>query len=444
MRSKLTYHLYPIHGGWLNDPNGLCQYNGTYHIFYQYAKNVDGSGDKCWGHFTTKDFIHYKDLGIAIHPDQESDKSGAYSGCCYVENGMHIFYTGNVKLPGEHDYIHSGRLSNTNYIFSEDGIHFSEKKTVLDNSDYPTDLTNHIRDPKVYKRDGKYLMYLGARTNKDEGCILVYKSDNLQNWIYSYRITSESKFGYMWECPDCIELHDELFLITCPQGIQQQEYEYQNKNQNGYFKVKGTLAYDYQTLDHGYDFYAPQTFKDEKGRTILIGWMGLPDKTPTHPTVEDGWQMALTLPRELKNINHSIYQYPIDEILNQKKNERKITISKDKQEYQKECMIHYENHNESFNIQLNNLVLSYNKELFSLSFLNDKTGRKERDIVIDHINELDIFLDTSSIEIFINHGEKAMTSNYYDEYDKLYLTSDKEIEVTYSEMNAFEYETEEN
>ena len=108
MRSKLTYHLYPIHGGWLNDPNGLCQYNGTYHIFYQYAKNVDGSGDKCWGHFTTKDFIHYKDLGIAIHPNQESDKSGAYSGCCYVENGMHIFYTGNVKLPGEHDYIHSG------------------------------------------------------------------------------------------------------------------------------------------------------------------------------------------------------------------------------------------------------------------------------------------------------------------------------------------------
>ena len=28
-------------------------------------------------------------------------------------------------------------------------------------------------------------------------------------------------------------------------------------------------------LDNGFDFYAPQTFIDEYGKRILIGWMGL-------------------------------------------------------------------------------------------------------------------------------------------------------------------------
>lgn len=439
MRNTLKYHLYPIHGGWLNDPNGLCQYQGIYHIFYQYAKAVDGSSDKCWYHFTTKDFIHYKDQGIAIYPDQESDQSGAYSGCCYVEDGMHIFYTGNVKQEGNHDYIHSGRLSNTTYIYSKDGIQFDHKKVVLNNNDYPTDLTNHIRDPKVYKRNGIYEMYLGARTNDDIGCVLVYESNDLIHWKYTKRISSDQPFGYMWECPDCIQLNEEYFLITCPQGIQQQGIEYQNENQNGYFHLNDTKAYDYQTLDYGYDFYAPQTFQDENGRTILIGWMGLPDKTPIHPTVKDGWQMALTLPRELKNINHKIYQYPIDEILSLKKNERKVIIDSTKKEYEKECMIHYENHNQTIHIQCNQLSITYENHLFSLNFLNDQTERKQRSLEINEIHELDIFFDSSSIEIFINHGEKSLTSRYYDVQDQLTITSNQTIEITYAEMNAFEY-----
>lgn len=30
--SALSFHLMPP-SGWLNDPNGLCQLHGTYHIF---------------------------------------------------------------------------------------------------------------------------------------------------------------------------------------------------------------------------------------------------------------------------------------------------------------------------------------------------------------------------------------------------------------------------
>ena len=33
---KLKYHLEPA-SGWMNDPNGLVEKDGVYHIYYQYA-----------------------------------------------------------------------------------------------------------------------------------------------------------------------------------------------------------------------------------------------------------------------------------------------------------------------------------------------------------------------------------------------------------------------
>lgn len=34
-------------------------------------------------------------------------------------------------------------------------------------------------------------------------------------------------------------------------------------------------------LIKGFDIYATQTFQDEQGRRILIGWMGIPDANMT-------------------------------------------------------------------------------------------------------------------------------------------------------------------
>ena len=61
-QDRLKFHLMPK-TGWLNDPNGLCQFNGTYHIYYQYTPFEPTGELKTWGHYTTKDFIHYEDFG---------------------------------------------------------------------------------------------------------------------------------------------------------------------------------------------------------------------------------------------------------------------------------------------------------------------------------------------------------------------------------------------
>ena len=158
----------------------------------------------------------------------------------------------------------------------------------------------HIRDPKIYEKDNRYYMVLGARSMDDQGCVLIYEGTDLKDWQYKMCITTNESFGYMWECPDLFDLDHQQFLLTCPQGLPHVGYRYENVYQSGYFPIEidfknqtYTLK-DFRELDYGFDFYAPQTFEDEQGRRILIGWMGLPDIDYTNPTCERGWQHALT------------------------------------------------------------------------------------------------------------------------------------------------------
>ena len=60
-REKLpVFHVTPP-CGWMNDPNGLCEFQGVNHIYFQYTPFLAGWGTKLWGHYTTKDWIHYKE-----------------------------------------------------------------------------------------------------------------------------------------------------------------------------------------------------------------------------------------------------------------------------------------------------------------------------------------------------------------------------------------------
>lgn len=66
----------------LNDPNGLCQWRGNYHMFYQLYPN-DGRGVWHWGHAVSEDMVNWKDLPIALSPTIEKS---CYSGQVLVED----------------------------------------------------------------------------------------------------------------------------------------------------------------------------------------------------------------------------------------------------------------------------------------------------------------------------------------------------------------------
>ena len=57
-----------------------------------------------------------------LYPDEPFDCHGAYSGSALVEDGtMYLYYTGNVKHPGNFDYIKEGRGHNVCLAVSRDG-----------------------------------------------------------------------------------------------------------------------------------------------------------------------------------------------------------------------------------------------------------------------------------------------------------------------------------
>ncbi len=83
----------------LNDPNGLCFWQGRWHLFYQ-AYPPDEFPDpqdikkrrQHWGHAVSEDLVHWRDLPYAIYPGPERM---CFSGSTLVEEDRVIaFYPG--------------------------------------------------------------------------------------------------------------------------------------------------------------------------------------------------------------------------------------------------------------------------------------------------------------------------------------------------------------
>jgi beta-fructofuranosidase len=434
-RFRLGHHLMPP-VGWLNDPNGLCWYKGKYHVFFQYAPfDVEG-GLKFWGHYTSEDMIDWKYEGTALYPDSSYDCHGVYSGSALVDDGkLHLFFTGNVKIDGDYDYINEGRETSTLHVESEDGIHFSNKEEVISFSEYPEEFTCHIRDPKVWKENGKYFMVLGGRLKGDKGAVLVYESGDLKEWKLLRTITTPEVFGYMWECPDYFELDGEKILSVSPQGLTREEFRFQNIYQSGYFILKedGSVdVKDFREWDMGFDFYAPQTFTDVQGRRILIGWMGMPDADEEYvnKTIEEGWQHCLTVPRELKLKDGKILQYPVKELENLRKEKTVLNDENSAVELRVEV-------NEGFDLILEEIALTgssfqismggqmlfrYENGTAEIGFPGvTGAGRKVRKAQINELRNIRFLVDTSAAEIYLNDGETVFSTRYYPDREDLLL-----------------------
>lgn len=418
---RQRFHIEPP-DGWLNDPNGLSFYKGEYHVYFQYSPiAADGHTPRGWGHYHGADLMHMVYDKAVMMPDIPEDSHGVYSGSA-IENGgvLHIFYTGNVKMEGDYDYVTAGRGANVIHVTTADGSEVSEKQVLLRNSDYPDFCSCHVRDPKVWKEGEVWKMVLGARTLDDEGCVLVYESADLINWKYAGKVYKEG-YGYMWECPDYFELGGKGFLSTCPQGLPHYETKWQNLNESGYFPVEGRLEDsrlgEFAEWDMGFDFYAPQTFLDPQGRRILIGWLGMDNRVYGNATTELGWQHCLTIPREVTlGENGRLRQYPIAEFEALRKGERRHADG---------CTAKYALPLEicgeptaDFSITLDGkLELRFDKakQLFTMKFSDEKygCGRGTRNAVIESVNSIRLIADMSSIEVYLNGGETVMSTRFY-------------------------------
>jgi len=434
-KRRLIYHLQPPMG-WLNDPNGLFQKDGVYHIYHQYVPFYPKHCSVMWGHVTTRDFINYQYHNPVIYPDTDWDANGPYSGSSLLkDNTLYFFYTGNVRHTDcEYDYITGGREQNTILVTSRDGFHFSDKVLLMKNENYPADLTKHVRDPYVFSENNRYFMLQGARDLKDHGSAILFESDDLKNWHYKLRFEKKPNFGYMWECPNYLKVNGKQFLIACPQGIAQDNIKYFNANQCGWFPLdydfKGNdyNLGEFEKLDFGFDFYAPQVFKDEKDRYILLGWMSTPDSDyECESTIDCGWVHAMTVPRELFiDKSGNLCQKPLPELKKLRKKEEIIAFNNEfciKTPVCFEMKLKIENTDKPFELTVRkSAVIKYQNEILSLDMTGCGLGRKIHSICVPSgVKDLHILSDTSSLEIFVNNGESVFTTRIFDSMKNLQI-----------------------
>ena len=431
---RLRYHLMPP-VGLLNDPNGFIQWNGTYHLFYQWMPFKTGHGAKFWGHNSSKDLVTWVTEPIALAPSDWFDKNGCYSGSAIVDdNKLKLFYTGNVKDE------HGNRETYQCAAQSVDGSEF-EKLGVV--ATLPKGYTAHFRDPKVWKKEHTWYMVVGAQSIDEQGKAVLFRSDNLVEWVHLGVIAGSNEnqlgnFGYMWECPDLFELNGEDVLLVSPQGLKPTGYKFQNKYQAGYFI--GKLDYeqaafshgDFTELDRGFEFYAPQTTLDEQGRRLLFAWMGVPEQNEdAHPTIKHNWIHAMTLPRELKIQDGKLYQIPVEELKLLRTKEVKYEkqfigrnefslegISGDSLELQLDFI---GNNFENFSISFRGyatLSFETKKKLVTLERISFANGNLEkRQCVLERLENIKVYLDTSSIEIFLNGGEEVFSARIFPQQE---------------------------
>lgn len=444
-----AFHL-SARTGWMNDPNGFSYYKGEYHMFYQYHPYDSHWGPMHWGHAVSKDLLRWEYLPAALAPDEFYDRDGCFSGSAITlpDGRQLLMYTGVIK-----EHLRNGGVSEvqTQCLAVGDGIDYDkyEKNPVLDEHDVPEGGSRvDFRDPKMWqKADGTYCCIIGNRPADGSGQILLYTSADGFQWKFENVLSANhDRFGKMWECPDFFELDGKWVLLTSPQDMLPQGFEYHNGNgtlcligdfdeENYSFQEK----FD-QAIDYGIDFYAPQTVLAPDGRRIMIGWMQNWD-TCSMRMPEQPWYGQMSLPRELSIKNGRLYQRPLRELEDMRCNQvihknvsftglirldgvkgRKIDMELvlrpgDREHIYQKFAVRFaqnEKYQTSLSFRPHESILKVDRK-FSGSrraiihqrrcLVNSKDGELR----------LRLILDQFSVEVFINDGEQVMSATMYTE-----------------------------
>ncbi|MCQ8213699.1 glycoside hydrolase family 32 protein [Cetobacterium somerae] len=428
MSKRPLFHFTP-EKNWMNDPNGLSHFNGEYHIFYQHNPENCYWGNMTWGHAKSKDLFAWEHLEHALYPDSKElgDIDGCFSGSAFVkDNELHLFYTGvemttkrlnefgNTITVGDDDLISTQILAK-----SKDGINF-EKVAKLEVPIPEKTCTAHIRDPKVWETDGKYYMVLGAK-DQAGGKILMYESDDLKNWNIFTEL-KEANMGFMWECPDLFEIGGKEVLVFSPQGIGTDGQVHIAGYYLGDFdyEKKEFLHSDLKRLDNGFEFYAPQSFLDEKGRRVLIGWL-----VNHAPLPGENFTGIMTIPRELNYKDGKLYQMPVKEIEKYRNKELgEFSELDNKNQYDLNLkigtdkdftLILFENNGVGlklhFDFKENKIILDRSDIINDFKVLETFGLKRELNLEIKEPSiELRVIVDKCVAEIYINNGEYVMSA----------------------------------
>jgi beta-fructofuranosidase len=298
---------------WMNDPNGLIQWKGVYHLFYQHNPTGAIWGNMHWGHAASRDLVHWEHLPIALAPTPGGpDQSGVWSGSAVVWDGQPaMVYTGR-----------DGENESVCIAVSQDDMRTLYKHPANPVIPFaPSELPQvGFRDPCLWREDGLWKMVIGSGFRGQGGAILLFASPDLLHWQYlgplvtgDARQTEPVWTGEMWECPNFFPLGGQHALIISPMDLHPSRSLY-TLYMTGDYQGNRFIPRVTAKMDGGdVYFYAPQAFLDDRGRRIIFGWSR--EARSDAAGVRAGWAGVMSIPRVLNLApDGKLYQHPVPEL----------------------------------------------------------------------------------------------------------------------------------
>ncbi len=289
------FHFTPIKN-WMNDPNGLVYQNGQYHLFFQHNPFGNEWGHMSWGHATSKDLIHWKELPVAL---AEEKGTMIFSGSAVLDKNNTAGF-GNGKntqtlvaiYTGHTDTLQSQQLAFSN----DDGLTWKKYagNPVLNLH------KKDFRDPNVFWYEPKK-EWIMAVSQPNEHQISFYASSNLKEWKHLSDFGPKGDTSAVWECPDLMQAP----IVGEPGKYKWVLFTSQNSTMQ-YFvgEFDGTQFLEdkpssiIHKQDHGTDYYAAVAYHNTNDKQpISIGWVNNWEYANTIPTKP--WKSAMSLPRKL-------------------------------------------------------------------------------------------------------------------------------------------------
>jgi len=394
------YHITPP-TNWLNDPNGLIEHDGTYHVFYQYNPGGPYHHAIHWGHATSEDLVHWQDEPIALSPSPDGpDRDGCWSGCAVEHDGEPtILYTGGRdrrQLPclatGADTSLQSWTKDQSNPIIEAP----PEEVDVLETEHWQAEFRDHC----VWHEDGQWHQLIGSGVTDVGGTVFQYSSDDLRNWNYEGQLLTGDwpDAGTVWECPELLRFGEwDLLHVSNYETVAY----FIGKRRDGEFEVASRGV-----LDHG-DFYAPQSMTVDDGY-LTLGW--LPEARDAEAQWDAGWSGTLSVPRRIKvEESGELTQRPAPQMtaLRETTQVDAASVSLDDERWTPQAS--------GRSLELDVTVMLRDADAATVSVFESPDRCERTEIRYTATNEVIVNRSTASDEPLAQNDEQRMTVTPYDE-----------------------------
>lgn len=429
MKHRPSYHFLP-EKNWMNDPNATIYFKGEHHLFYQYNPTDWHWGNLHYGHAVSKDLLHWEHRPIALYPALDRGETHCYSGCSYINNGqIELLYT-SVGQGERCQNSGSQQWAAT----TEDGVTWKQipENPVMRNTDAPGKRLTEWRDPFVFRWKGKIYCLVAGIVDEKYGAVHLYTTNDFRSWTYVNEFFRNTCAKEVMECPNLIVYGDKVLFIHSIWDIRVLHWFVGTITEEGKLEV-----YNQGSVDYG-DFFASQISFDEKGRTLMWGWLR---EDPRRGLYTDGeWSGAQAIPRVISiNEENELVQERLPEFETLRRTDEEVQLQNFTGRYEFKTV--------SGTAEMEGTIQS--DDVFSFRFLADSDGQEYTDVIInpregtyyapmedssliksvdkrpilgcfrrekDGSVHVDILIDNSVAEIFIN-GNSAMTLRIYPQME---------------------------